>query len=175
MIRKKNKLENLWTHKTLWHTFTGQASSQTHEHTLTRALGQVAEETPEAGGEPLHALLQVSESLQITDVPQNLILRNQLITQIPRQNLWLLGKCRPVIDRRRNNEHCVLTCAFSHPPSHNHSSSWCWASQAHSDEWCSSKSIKSVFSLTSSSTGLWWMWEKKIHVAHFWALWNSLR
>lgn len=65
---------------------------------------------------------------------------------------------------------CVLTCAFPSSPSHNHSRSWCWASQAHSDEWCSSKSIKSVFSLTSSTTGLWWMWEKKIHAAHFWAL-----
>lgn len=88
------------------HTFTtAEPSSQTNTvHILTGALGQVAEEAPEAGGEPLHALLQVSESLQITDVPQNLILWNQLITQIPCQNLRLLGKCRPVRNRKRNNE-----------------------------------------------------------------------
>lgn len=91
------------------HTFTtAEPSSQTYTgytvHTLTGALGQVAEEAPEAGGEPLHALLQVSESLQITDVPQNLILWNQLITQIPCQHLRLLGKCRPVRNRKRNNE-----------------------------------------------------------------------
>lgn len=47
---------------------------------LTGGLRQVGEEHLEANGEPLHALMKVGQSLQVADVTQDLILRDQLVS-----------------------------------------------------------------------------------------------
>lgn len=62
---------------------------------LTGGVGQAGEEGLEAGGQPLHALVQVGQSLQVTDVAQDLVLRDQLVSEVARQHLGLLGERRP--------------------------------------------------------------------------------
>lgn len=50
-------------------------------------MGQVGEERLKPTSEPLHALMEVSQSLQITDVTQDLILGDQLVSEVPSQHL----------------------------------------------------------------------------------------
>lgn len=54
---------------------------------LTRGMGQVGEERLKPTSEPLHALMEVGQSLQITDVTQDLILGDQLVSEVPSQHL----------------------------------------------------------------------------------------
>lgn len=59
-------------------------------------MRQVGEEGLQATGEPLHALMEVGQSLQVTDVAQDLVLGDQLVSEVPGEHLRLLGKRRPV-------------------------------------------------------------------------------
>lgn len=54
---------------------------------LTGCLGQVGKERLEAGGKPLHTLMDICQSLQVTDVTQDLILGDQLVPEVPREHL----------------------------------------------------------------------------------------
>lgn len=72
--------------------FSRQWPPQPSDTSLTLCLRQGGEEGLEAGGEPLHALVQVGQSLQVADVTQDLVLGDQLVPQVPGQHLWLLGK-----------------------------------------------------------------------------------
>lgn len=72
---------------------------QTMPPLLTGGLGQVGEERLEATGKPLHALMKVGQSLQVTDVTQDLILGDQFVSQVPSQHLRLFSKSCP--ERRR--------------------------------------------------------------------------
>lgn len=65
------------------------------EDLLTLCLGQVGEERLEASGEPLHALVEIGQSLQVADVTQDLILGDQLVSEVPGQHLRLFGKGHP--------------------------------------------------------------------------------
>lgn len=74
----------------------GKAVQNSYKHTvqttsscffLTRGLGQVGEERLKPTSEPLHALMKVCQSLQITDVTQDLILGDQLVSEVPSQHL----------------------------------------------------------------------------------------
>lgn len=62
------------------------------EALLTLCLGQDGEECLEASGKPLHALVDIGQSLQVADVTQDLILGDQLVSEVPGQHLRLLGK-----------------------------------------------------------------------------------
>lgn len=72
---------------------------QTLPPLLTGGMGQVGEERLEATGKPLHALMKVGQSLQVTDVTQDLILGDQFVSQVPSQHLRLFSKSCP--ERRR--------------------------------------------------------------------------
>lgn len=58
-------------------------------------MRQGGEEGLEAAGEPLHALVQVGQSLQVADITQDLVLGDQLVAQVPGQHLRLLGESHP--------------------------------------------------------------------------------
>lgn len=62
---------------------------------LTGCLGQVGEEGLKAAGKPLHALMKVGQSFQVTDITKDLILGDQLVSKVASQDLGLFGKSRP--------------------------------------------------------------------------------
>lgn len=72
------------------------------DDSLTLRLRQGGEEGLEAGGQPLHALVQVGQSLQVADVTQDLVLGDQLVAQVPGQHLRLLGESHPGRGKKRN-------------------------------------------------------------------------